>query len=301
MNTNDLCLAWNWEHDADFVMLLNHACCARGLSLLQATPRNIEELLPALINQQLAFHVFLDRASEHEVSFKPLVQWVSEHGVKWINSHEKTARSCNKAVMHHTLIHAGLYTPYTIILPSYKEQPFLAPVDLQPLGNRFTIKPAHGGGGEGVIMDATSMVEVLIARQEHEADQYLLQAQIITRELESRPAWFRVIYCTGQVYPCWWDPQSHIYAPVTSEDQNRFYLSPLYEMVATIARISELELLSTEIALTPEGLFVVVDYVNDQIDLRLQSKANDGVPDYIVHTIAERLADLVASRKCLSQ
>jgi hypothetical protein len=72
-------------------------------------------------------------------------------------------------------------------------------------------------------------------------------------------------------------------------------------MVATIARISELELLSTEIALTPEGLFVVVDYVNDQIDLRLQSKANDGVPDYIVHTIAERLADLVASRKCLSQ
>lgn len=45
----------------------------------------------------------------------------------------------------------------------------------------------------------------------------------------------------------------------------------------------------------PEGLFLVVDYVNDQIDLRPQSKTDDGVPDAIVANIAERLAGLVES------
>jgi hypothetical protein len=42
---------------------------------------------------------------------------------------------------------------------------------------------------------------------------------------------------------------------------------------------------------------VVVDYVNDQIDLRLQSKILEGVPDDIVQDIAERLVNQVAMLK----
>jgi hypothetical protein len=52
-------------------------------------------------------------------------------------------------------------------------------------------------------------------------------------------------------------------------------------------------LFSTEITLTPDGRFVIVDYVNDPIDLRLQSKTFDGVPDDIVEDITERLAEFV--------
>jgi hypothetical protein len=51
-------------------------------------------------------------------------------------------------------------------------------------------------------------------------------------------------------------------------------------------------LFSTEIAITSDGRFVIVDYVNDPIDLRLQSKASDGVPDDIVEDIAARLVGL---------
>jgi hypothetical protein len=36
-----------------------------------------------------------------------------------------------------------------------------------------------------------------------------------------------------------------------------------------------------------------VDYVNDPVDLRLQSKAVDGVPDAWVENIAGRLARMV--------
>jgi hypothetical protein len=68
-------------------------------------------------------------------------------------------------------------------------------------------------------------------------------------------------------------------------------LSPLTEIALTIAGVCGLDLFSTEIALTPAGVFVVVDYVNNPIDLRLQSAASDGVPDETVRDIAERLAD----------
>jgi hypothetical protein len=60
-------------------------------------------------------------------------------------------------------------------------------------------------------------------------------------------------------------------------------------------------LFSTEIAITSDGRFVIVDYVNDPIDLRLQSKALDGVPDEIVKDITERLVELILPHHTPSQ
>jgi len=295
MTSYDLCLAWNWEYDADFVMLLDMACRSNGLSLLQINPDNLVDLLQSLVNHQITFCAFLDRASETDRRFIPLVQWARNHAVYRINPHEQASRTWDKAAMHLALISAGLYTPYTIILPSYEEQPDLPPIDLSLLGDSFAIKPSHGGGGEGVVIEATSLCQVLVARQEYPTDRYLLQAHVVPTQLGSRPAWFRVIYCAGQVHPCWWDTRTHVYTPLTFAEESRYCLSPLRDITASIARLCGLDLFSTEISLTPDGLFVIVDYVNDQIDLRLQSKALDGVPDDIVQDIAERLAGLVAA------
>ena len=63
-----------------------------------------------------------------------------------------------------------------------------------------------------------------------------------------------------------------------------------------IASLCKLDWFSTEIALTLEQ-FVVVDYVNDGIDTRIQSKAVDGVPDEVMQGITSQLVGLVASRK----
>lgn len=294
MTRYDLCLAWNWEYDADFVALLNTACRSYGLSLLQITPDNLVDRLQSLDNHQITFCAFLDRASDTDARFTPIAQWARHHALYRINPHEQASRSWDKAVMHLALISAGLYTPYTIILPSYEEQPGLPAMDLSPLGDSFTIKPAHGGGGEGVVIEATSLSQVLVARQEYPTDKYLLQAHIVPIQLGSRPAWFRVIYCAGQVYPCWWDTRTHVYTPVALAEESHYCLSPLHDITASIAHLCGLDLFSTEISLTSEGLFVIVDYVNDQIDLRLQSKALDGVPDEMVQDIVARLAGLVA-------
>jgi len=296
----DLCLAWNWEYDADFVTLLDRACRLQGLSLLQITPDNLGDVLQSLIDNRTTFQAFFDRASEADVRFIPIVQWARDHSVFRINPYERASLTWDKAAMHLALTSAGLHIPYTIILPSYNEQPILPPMDLSPLGDRFAIKPAHGGGSEGVVVEANSWSQVVVARQEYPADRYLLQAHIVPAQPGSRPAWFRVIYCAGQVYPCWWDTRTHIYTLVTFDEESRYHLTPLHHLTASIAHICGLDLLSTEIALTQDGLFVVVDYVNDQIDLRLQSKAMDGVPDDIVRDITRRLAVLVAAHCPLS-
>jgi hypothetical protein len=93
------------------------------------------------------------------------------------------------------------------------------------------------------------------------------------------------------VFLSWWDPTSHIYAPLHPAEEERLSLQPLRQIAATIRQICGLNLFSTEVALTPQGLFVVVDPVNDPIDLRLQSCTPDGLPDEMAWTIANGLAE----------
>jgi len=292
MSRYDLCLAWNWEYDADFVHLIEAACAVRGVSLLQVTPQSLDQVLAGLENGEIAYRTLFDRASESEARFQPLVDWATRHGSLCMNPQKRTIWSGDKATMHLEFISRGLYTPYTIILSPYAKHSSIHPSDLRPLGGSFAIKPACEGGGDGVILEATSWEQVLDARQQYPHEKYLLQAHVTTQFLDGRPTWFRVLFCDGAVYPCWWNQQTHIYARVTAEEKARFGLRNLRQVPVLIAQICGLHLFSTEIALTEDGHFLVVDYVNDPVDLRLQSKAVDGVPDVYVKSIAARLVRL---------
>jgi hypothetical protein len=297
MIRHDLCLAWNWEYDADFVTLLEAACLERRLSLWPVTPSTLAASLEILASGESSFRTFLDRASEADPRFIPLVEWAVGNGIAEINPHHQSLRAVNKASMHLEFISAGIQAPQTIILPPYSLQPDVSSVDLTPLGENFIVKPAHGGGGEGVVLEVSTLGRVLEARQAHPHDHYLLQAHIAPVCLAGRPAWFRVLYCDGRIYPFWWDTTTHIYQAVSDVEVELFGLSPLVSTTRTIAQVCGLDLFSTEIALTAAGLFVVVDYVNNPIDLRLQSAAADGVPDESVRDIAFRLADFALRQR----
>jgi hypothetical protein len=292
----DFCFAWNWEYDADFTQLLAAASERESISLLQVTPANLETTIQDLAAGTVSFQSFFDRASDGDEGFMPLVQWAQAHNIPCVNRFQQARLAVNKASCHLDFITAGLYTPYTIILPTFQDQPDIPIVDLSPLGPLFAIKPSHRGGGDGVILEATSWDQVLAARQQFPDDHYLLQAHITPVSLGGRDAWFRVIGCVGQVYPCWWDTRTHIYAPVTPDDENLYGLQALCDISRMISKLYGLELYSTEVAYTAEGLFVVVDYINDPIDLRLQSKALDGIPDAIVVDIADKLVGFVKQR-----
>ncbi|MGD0612260.1 MAG: hypothetical protein ABSB41_12170 [Anaerolineales bacterium] len=293
MSRYDLCLAWNWEYDFGFVQLMEAACARQGMLLYQVKPDNLDQVLLALASGELSFAALHDRASDSDPRFQALVERARAGGLFCINPQERSHWACDKATMHLEFIAHGLDTPHTLLLAPFNEQPGLPALDFTPLGGSFAIKPASGGGGWGVVLQAVNRSQVEAARREYPQEKFLLQAYVTPCMLGGCPAWFRVLYCDGAVYPCWWDPQTHLYRPVTAEERFRFKLHPLREVPQRIAQICGLQLFSTEIALTEAGRFLAVDYVNDPVDLRLQSRAVDGVPDGIVENIAGRLIRLV--------
>lgn len=285
----DLCLPWYWEYDDVFVGMVERACIEEGISLWQIKPDNLLESITALYKGVTTFKTLLHRG-QGEATFDPIPRWAKEFGARRINPAEVSAWSEDKATMHLELISAGLHTPYTILLPPFLEQPVIPQIDLTPLGENFVIKPSNGGGGEGVILGANTVAEILEARMEFPEQKYLIQAHITPRTLEESPAWFRVFYANGETYPCWWDTGTHIYNPVTAEEESQNRLTNLRDVTKRIASICKLDWFSTEIALADE--FIVVDYVNDEIDTRVQSQAMDGVPDEIMECIAKQLVKI---------
>jgi hypothetical protein len=287
----DLCLPWYWEYDIDFVQMIERACHEHGLTLWQITPDNLLESITALYKGEASFHAILDR-SQYDPRFEPIHRWSRKHPVRRINPAEVSKWSEDKATMHLELISAGIHTPYTILLPPFVEQPILPDFDLTPLGPQFVIKPSNEGGGEGVILGAFSTEQILRARMQFPEQKYLIQATVIPRIIHGQPAWFRVFYAASKTYPCFWHPLTHVFSMVTAYDEHKYELTPLHAITKRIASICRLDWFSTEIALTHHE-FVVVDYVNDGIDTRVQSKAVDGVPDAVIQGIATQLVGLI--------
>ncbi len=285
----DLCLPWYWEYDNVFVQMIELACKENGLTLWQITPDNLLNAITALYTGSISYKTLLHRG-QGDKRFDLIPRWGLEHGAKRINPHEVSKWSEDKATMHLELIHAGLHTPYTILLSPFLEQPVIQEIDLTTLGKNFVIKPSNGGGGEGVILGANSLDEILQARMEFPEQKYLIQANVTPKIINESPAWFRVFYANGEVYPCWWHPQTWVHKKLSVNDEDEFLLTNLKQVTKRIASICKLDWFSTEIALADE--FIVVDYVNDEIDTRVQSVAVDGVPDDVIENIAKQLVKI---------
>jgi hypothetical protein len=296
MPYHDVCVAWIAEQDAPFILRFDDACHARGLTVLHVTPASRDRRVAQLAAGEVVFGVLFDRASDEDDGFLPLVVWAGEHTAVNLNPYARARRAADKAATHGDLS-VCLNTPRTIVVPPFAECPVLVDLDLRPLGPAITVKPAHGGGGDGVVVLEAAVEPVQAARQQYPQDSYLLQTHVVPAQLGGRPAWFRIIYAAGRVYPFWWDPRTHAYSPVSVAEENGFGLRPLQEMTGRIAEICGLSLFSTEIARQDDGAFQVVDYVNDPLDLTPQSLAPNGVPDQVLGFIAEDLAGWIAARR----
>ncbi len=293
----DLGIAWEWEYDAGFIDKIKLAAEQYGITLCVIDPGNVGERTAEYLRERLAFRFFLDRGSDACREFEPLARLVASDGTSVINHYRHLKRCLDKATMHLEFITAGLNVPYTIILSPYQSQPEIKIADLARLGRSFIIKPAAGAGGTGVVVGAETLAEVLTARQSQGDQKFLLQEKIEPVLLEGARAWFRVYYVLGQTFLAWWDDITHIYRDVEPKQEAAFYLSPMRAIITKIARISRLDFFSAEIALTADGRFVVVDYVNDICDMRLQSIFPDGVPDGLVGEIVAAMVAFIATAR----
>lgn len=292
----DLAIAWNWEFDSDFIAGIEFECSKLGISTYRINTVHLPFVLNSLKEGGLFFHAFYDRASDSDPEFLPLVKWMEENATCLINPYHRVIHAIDKATMHLEFITNGLYVPNTIILPPYNEQRCitLKEEELQKLGQPFVIKPANTtGGGTGVFLNATNISDVIKIRQEHKNDKYLLQETIRPKILDGKRAWFRIYFAFNEIIPCWWDDKTHRYTELRKEEESLYQLSELRTSMEIIQKICGLDFFSSEIAITNDGKFVVVDYVNEVCDMRLQSKYYNGAPDDIVHKIERLIAEHV--------
>ncbi len=296
MKTYTLAIAWNWEFDRDFVAGIERECAIRGISTYRVDSYNIQQTLNELRAGNLAFDALIDRASDADPEFLPLVHLMNAPSTLCINPYDRVINAIDKATMHLELITHGIDVPFTIILPPYnkKREIEIPQAEFERLGAPFVIKPANTtGGGTGVIMNGRTVQDIMETRLHHLDDKYLLQEMIIPRNLDGKRAWFRVYSVFDQVIPCWWDDRTHRYSILTPEEEHRFGLENLRHTIQVIRQICMLDFFSSEIAVTESGKFVAVDYVNEVCDMRLQSKYFNGAPDQIVHRIEQLIAEHV--------
>ncbi|MEW5797915.1 MAG: hypothetical protein AB1728_02805 [Bacteroidota bacterium] len=299
MELYDLGLAWNWEFDGDFIHGVEWECHKLGLTTFRIEMHNIKEVTKQFRSGKVFFRTFLDRASDDDETFLPLARLITRSTVHQFNKYEYVEYAKDKSNTHLACLGEGIDVPYTIIISPYnkKKEVELSLTELAHLGRPFIIKPANTtGGGIGVVLGAESLKEIIRSRQHHKNDSYLLQETILPENLDGTTAWFRVFYAFGKVIPSWWDHTTHIYRELIPDEIKKYKLQPLNRICETMFKICRLDFFSTEIALTKEGKFVAVDYVNEICDMRPQSKHFDGVPNVVISAIQQQLASAVRQR-----
>jgi hypothetical protein len=296
MDVIDLAIAADWEFDVDFVRLVGEAAVREGLTTRAIWPADLGETVLRLAAGEMEIRFLLDRASASSPEFLRLQDFVLGRGRDVLDPVEKLRWASDKATMHLEFIAGGLMTPNTIILPSFasRDDPAITEADLVPIGNPFVIKPANTTGGSlGVVKEARTIEAVAAARRTYPMDKYLLQERIQPREENGKRFWFRGFFILGLVQCAWWDDRTHIYSEITSDDVDKYGLHALYPIVRRIASVSKLRFFSTEIVRDETGRSIVIDYVNESCDMRLQSGHVDGVPDALVAVVASRIASFV--------
>lgn len=295
----DIGLAWDWEFDRDFIFGIENECVAAGLSTFRIERHNIEAVTRSIRTRKLSFRTFLDRASDSDENFIPLARSLARSKTMILNEYSHVEYAKDKANMHLALMGEGINVPYTIIISPYnkRQEVELSLTELAHLGRPFIIKPANTtGGGIGVVLGAETLKQILETRQHHKNDTYLLQETVHPAVLGQSIAWFRVFYAFGATIICWWDHRTHIYREMSKQEERKFKLQKLRNIILTLQKICRLDFFSSEVTLTDTGKFVAVDYVNEICDMRLQSKHADGVPDAIVAQIQRQFAKFVRSQ-----
>ncbi|KAB2842163.1 MAG: hypothetical protein F9K45_07265 [Melioribacteraceae bacterium] len=90
-----------------------------------------------------------------------------------------------------------------------------------------------------------------------------------------------------------WNDLTHVYAENHKKYLKHLNTIKLDSIMNKLAEISELDYFSSEIAVDKNDNYYLIDYVNDQCDMRLKSKHFDGVPDEIVEYFILRMAELI--------
>lgn len=301
MKTYDFALAWDSGEKESFVKWVKRECSFRRLKFFLVDKDNVLSVIEALEKGKMRIRFLLDNEANYddpENLYARLCYAVRDIDGCVVCDPDDAREASNKSITHYDLIKARVPVPYTVVVRNWEPDDFsLTKEETEKLGTPFIIKPASGFGQKGVIKNATgSIAEIAQARHFNRGDNFLLQEKIEPVIMEEKQAWFRVYFLFGEIIPCWWNTDTGRYKHVTLREMYNHRLLPLARIISEIARITNMEFFTSEIAVTGKGKnrrFLAIDYVNDQPELCVRSEKVGGgpVPEVIQH-VAERIVEL---------
>lgn len=292
----DLAISYTWKYDFDFVELVENIFLKHGISTFVIHKKNIFDVTDAVKKNVISFKAYIDRGSDADEDFAELAEILSHSSTYIINHYDKIESSVDKAIMHKKLNNSGILTPETFIVPPFKNDgKFLLEFSsIKKIGIPFIIKPAYySGGGEGVVTNAVSIEEIINERIKFCDDNYLVQQKIYPKLIEKHRAWVRSLWIFGKPVHLIWNDLNHVYAENSAKYLKHLNINKLDSIMNKLAEISELDYFSSEIAVDENDNYYLIDYVNDQCDMRFKSKHFDGVPDDVVEYFILRMAEFV--------
>ena len=301
MKKYDFALVWINSTKEPFVRWLKKECSLKKMRALLITENNVSGIIDGLEKGAIKIRFLLDNEADYdnrENLFARLCYAVKDAGGYVVCDPDDSRQASNKAVAHYDLAKARIPVPYTIVVRNWEPDDFnLTKEEIKKLGSPFIIKPASGFGQKGVVKNATgSIAEIAAARHFNRGDNFLLQKKIEPVFIDDKQAWFRVYFLFGEIIPCWWDTNTGRYIHVTLREMYIHRLLPLARITSEIARVTNMEFFTTEIAIAGKGKdrhFISIDYVNDQPELCVRSeKGKEGPVPEVVRHIAERIVEI---------
>ncbi len=289
----DVAVAYWCERDDMFLRRVKEYAAQIGVNVFVVEELWVEEFLRKYAAHELGVHILLDLASDPADPANPytrLALLAKEQGARVINEPVAAARFSHKGEAHLALRDAGLPVPFGVVVtPDEADRRTLADAERAGLGQPFFIKPCHGYGGKGVCGDCLELRDLQRSHVAFPDSHFLLQQRVEVGELAGQPAYWRVIYVLGEIHLCWWHPLTKSYTLVMQWQIEDYALWPLFDLGQRLAEVTGLDFFSVEAARSPANVYQLVDYVNEQIDLRPKSFFADGVPDELVRRMARRV------------
>ncbi len=285
MEIFDIGIAWNSEPDNEFVAELNTEALKYGLRPYLIHAYNFYGSLKDIADNKLYFRFFLDRTLQNAHAFKGLAPFLKKKGSIFINHPDSVKKSADRIKIHEEFLRHGIPVPATFFLTgSENYETWESKLKSVPL--QLFIYKTINQNKVGLEMHCLS--DILSLKKENSAASCIIQKKISPRNLEDRPAWFKTLYCLGEIIPCWWHPVTHSHKVLTTQEADKFELREIWEITKLIKNACNLSFFSTEIVLQDNNKFIVVNYAYDKPDMRRQSKFNDGLPDEIVNKVIEK-------------
>ncbi|OIO34023.1 MAG: hypothetical protein AUJ70_01970 [Candidatus Omnitrophica bacterium CG1_02_40_15] len=292
MEIFDLGIAWDNESDNEFVNDLNARALKVGVRPYLIHAYNFFSSLKNITEGELTFRCFLDRSSDDTSTFGGLADFLKQKDINFINHPDNVKNSIDKSKIHSMFVSYGLPIPKTVFIKPQEEKQVLE-AKIQHISVPCVVKSAFSSCSEDTALAINSLVDALRLMGEEEDKSYFAQEQVASINLENKPAWFKVLYCFGEIILCRWHPMTGEREMLSLRQIYRLGLHEIWPITKKVKQACKLDFFSTDIVMKEKGKFLVVDYVNDRPDMRKKSKFKDALPDEIVDKVINSIISFI--------